>query len=223
MKHIFIIPAILFDTPFCDQIAKDCEKASQGCLGWVRLNSMEESIRKGMMNVARSSLNGRIIGFILWSKPSRGANKGWHVVHTLAVDILHQREGIGRVLLNSVPLPIRLKCPVEVGKTPYPNPANDFYRAMGFTLAGTDTTKKGKLLNVWEKRMSKKRLVTYDEPFRLSNRALEWLAEHGYVGSTYANLLPDDPLVVECFETLGSAAAGTADDGHVIYIEVVTE
>lgn len=147
----FVVPANEAHIRECDLIARECEALAKGSLGWVRRDSMFDAISKGTMNVALSFASESVRGFVIWSKPSRGANTGWHVVHTLAVDVLHQREGIGEVLLNSVPLPIRLKCPVEVGGQPS-NSANLFYAKMDFKLMRLDTTKGGKLLNVWEKR-----------------------------------------------------------------------
>lgn len=136
----------------CDQIAREWEGALKGCLGWVRKDSMLNAIAADMMNVALDE-DGYVRGFVIWSTPTRGVNKGWHVIHTLAADIPYTSKGIGTALVQSVPNPIRLKCPlkVRVGKAEWDNTANEFYAKLGFTLAGTDTTKAGRLLNVWER------------------------------------------------------------------------
>lgn len=136
----------------CDQIAREWESALKGCLGWVRKDSMRNAIAAGMMNVALDT-DGFVRGFVIWSTPTRGVNKGWNVIHTLAVDVVHANKGIGTALVESVPTPIRLKCPtlVRVNKADWENTANGFYAKIGFTLAGTDTTKAGRQLNVWER------------------------------------------------------------------------
>lgn len=136
----------------CDQIARDWESALKGCLGWVRKDSMQNAIAVGMMNVALDE-DGFVRGFVIWSTPTRGTNKGWNVIHSLATDIPYTSKGIGAALVASVPTPIRLKCParVRVNKTDRENTANAFYAKIGFTLVGTDTTKAGRQLQVWEK------------------------------------------------------------------------
>lgn len=135
----------------CDQIAREWESALKGCLGWVRKDSMRNAIAADMMNIALDT-EGSALGFVIWSTPTRGVNKGWHVIHSLAVDVVYAGEGVGTALVQSVPRPIRLKCPlkVRVGKVERENSANEFYAKVGFTLAGTDETKAGRLLNVWE-------------------------------------------------------------------------
>lgn len=136
----------------CDQIAREWEAALKGCLGWVRKDSMRNAIAADMMNVALDE-DDCVRGFVIWSTPTRGTNKGWNVIHTLAVDVTCNGKGIGTALVRSVPRPIRLKCPVKVrvGKAERDNTANEFYAKIGFTLAGTDTTKAGRRLNVWER------------------------------------------------------------------------
>lgn len=135
----------------CDQIVREWESALKGCLGWVRKDSMRNAIAANMMNVALDT-EGSALGFVIWSTPTRGVNKGWNVIHSLAVDVVYAREWIGTALVASVPLPIRLKCPVKVkvSKAEWDNTANQFYAKLGFRLAGTDETKAGRLLNVWE-------------------------------------------------------------------------
>jgi len=142
-------PSLPRDTADCNHIARACEKSARSSLGWVRIGSMHKAMNDGRMNTLAQG--GHIRGFVLWSKPSRGKNKGFQVIHALAINPEFQRRGFGQELLTSVPLPVRLKCPVTVGKDEHANPANLFYAAMGFALVWTDTATSGKLLNVWEK------------------------------------------------------------------------
>lgn len=136
------------DIDACDTIAKAQEKRYPSSLGWVMKVSY---IRKNhFFHVAE--VDGIVRGFVLYSRPTRGANEGWSVVHALAVASDFERQGVGRNLLYSVPCPIRLKCPQTVGKEHLPNPANDFYRNAGFRLSGEEAGKHRKL-NIWELRI----------------------------------------------------------------------
>lgn len=133
------------DIDACDTIAKAQEKRYPSSLGWVMKVSY---IRKNhFFHVAE--VDGIVRGFVLYSRPTRGANEGWSVVHALAVASDFERQGVGRNLLYSVPCPIRLKCPQTVGKEHLPNPANDFYRNAGFRLSGEEAGKHRRL-NIYE-------------------------------------------------------------------------
>jgi GNAT superfamily N-acetyltransferase len=133
------------DVTACDRIARQQEKAQPSSLGWV----MKQSYTAKNHTFHVGEVDGIIRGFVLFSTPTRGKNKSWHVVHALAVQPGWEGWGIGRNLLYSVPTPIRLKCPQTVGKTPRTNPANAFYRNAGMQLAGTEAGNK-RALNVWE-------------------------------------------------------------------------
>jgi GNAT superfamily N-acetyltransferase len=135
------------DVAACDRIARQQEKAQPSSLGWV----MKQSYTANNHTFHVGEVDGIIRGFVLFSTPTRGKNKSWHVVHALAVQPGWEGWGIGRNLLYSVPTPIRLKCPQTVGKTPRANPANAFYRNAGMQLAGTEAGKH-RALNVWEMR-----------------------------------------------------------------------
>jgi hypothetical protein len=132
--RFYIRRGTLADVPDCDRIARGREKLAKGSLGWVMRNSIQRAAETGCLHVA--VLDNVVRGFVLFSQPTRGANKGWNVIHTLAVELGYDGLGIGRNLLYSTPHPVRLKCP-----------------AFGMRAAGTDTTKAGKRLNVWERRI----------------------------------------------------------------------
>lgn len=137
--------ATAHDIDACDRIARQHPLA----LGWVMRTSLRSAAERGGLYVAQTDAG--VVGFVEWAQPTRGANKGWTVVYHLAVDKAHQGAGIGKRLLHSVPTPIRLKCPVALADAP--NPANAFYASLGMMNTGTDTTRGGKLLNVWEMRV----------------------------------------------------------------------
>lgn len=63
---------------------------------------------------------------------------GWHTVYQLCSEC----PGVGRALLEAVPLPRRLRCPAELD-------ANGFYAHLGGTLARTEPGRKRPLC-VWE-------------------------------------------------------------------------
>lgn len=146
---ILTYPALRSDIPTLDQIARACEKLAPSSLGWVRRDSMERAYEAGCLNIAQ--FDAQTVGFVLWSNPTRGTNKGFRVVHTLAVHPDYQRKGIGRSLLEDLLLPVRLKCPITVGRDNRTNPANAFYAALGLTLLRIEVTKAGRQLNVWER------------------------------------------------------------------------
>lgn len=68
---------------------------------------------------------------------------GVSVVYEIAVPMIYRGKGLGRKLLEQVPLPVRLKCPSD-------NASNRFYEAVGFKLVKMEQGKK-KRLNTWEK------------------------------------------------------------------------
>lgn len=136
------------DVDACDKIARACERLAKGSLGWVRKDGLHESVDKQTLHGA--VWQDAVIGFADFSTPSRGANKGWNVIHALAVHPDERIKGVGRTLLYSVPTPIRLKCPEHINGAEY-NVANDFYKRAGMILRDADVTQStGKRLNVWE-------------------------------------------------------------------------
>lgn len=138
-----IRPATDSDVPVIARLIRAQEKAHAGSLGGVHYPSLRESVRKGWVHVAL--FGAEIVGSVEYYR----RQDGWQTVYQLVTDPRYEGLGIGRNLLYSVECPIRLKCPVTVnGSTP--NAANGFYERAGMRLAGTDTTRTGKALNVWE-------------------------------------------------------------------------
>lgn len=77
-----------------------------------------------------------------------GAFCHWHrrrdgisVIYEICVSKELRRKGLGREMVQSLPLPIRLKCPVD-------NHANGFYQHLRFELVATEPGKK-RALNIW--------------------------------------------------------------------------
>lgn len=148
--RFYIRRGTLADVPDCVRIARGRKKVAKGSLGRVMRNSIQRAAETGCLHVA--VLDNVVRGFVRFSQPTRGANKGWNVIRMLAVELGYDGLGIGRNLLYSTPHPVRLKCPAFVNGDE-PNVANRFYAAAGMRLAGTDTTEAGKRLNVWERRI----------------------------------------------------------------------
>lgn len=63
---------------------------------------------------------------------------GWHTVY----DLVSERPGNGRLLLEAVPRPRRLRCPTDLA-------ANGFYAHVGGRLVRTEPGRR-RALNVWE-------------------------------------------------------------------------
>lgn len=134
--YVYVRRATADDVAACAAIAGKLRHE----LGFVRTNGLIDSAAKGRLYVADDG--GLIVGFVEFNRPTRGENVGYSVVYHLAVHPEHRRRDIGRRLLYSVPHPVRLKCPVDLA-------ANDFYRAVGFTLVRTVSGKR-RDLNIWE-------------------------------------------------------------------------
>lgn len=97
-------------------------------LGYVSYGAIKDSILKQEMLIAGDGK-----GFCRWHK----RRDGWNVVY----DLVSEKKGAGKALLLAVPLPRRLKAPVDIA-------ANGFYERMGGQLAGVEEGKKRRL-NVW--------------------------------------------------------------------------
>lgn len=97
-------------------------------LGFVRRAALAAGIARGEVLVMGEA------GFCHY----RTRRDGVHVVY----EIVSEERGTGRELLMAVPLPVRLKCPVDAA-------ANGFYAHMGGVLVETEAGKQ-RSLNVWE-------------------------------------------------------------------------
>lgn len=127
--------ATLSDIPAIQAVARQHSKM----LGFVRRASLERAAAKAELFVAEDA--GQVVGFVNW----HARRDGWSTVYEIAVSQANQGQGIGRVLLYSVPCPIRLKCTQD-------NPANRFYINAGMMLANVEKGRK-RPLNVYEMRV----------------------------------------------------------------------
>jgi hypothetical protein len=72
----------------------------------------------------------------------------WHLRRDGVItiyEIIRTRPGAGSEMLNQLRAlgkPIQLKCPQDL-------PANAWYRRRGFRHAGIETTRSGRMLNIW--------------------------------------------------------------------------
>lgn len=106
-------------------------------LGFVNSAALASAINRRELYVA--VLDGRTIGFVNFHR----RKDGWNTIYEIAVGREHRGEKIGRALLESVPLPRRLKCTVDN------TTANDFYAAVDMALIRTELG-KSRMLNVWQ-------------------------------------------------------------------------
>lgn len=67
----------------------------------------------------------------------------WTTVREIVIDQQHRGRGYGTELLNCIPRPFRLRCPVDL-------PSNAFYRGYGLTHTWQEEKDKGRSLNVWQ-------------------------------------------------------------------------
>lgn len=67
---------------------------------------------------------------------------GVSVIYEICVPVEHRGKGIAKTMINMIPTPVRLKCPVD-------NESNGFYKYIGFELLGTEPGKK-RMLNIWQ-------------------------------------------------------------------------
>lgn len=114
-------------------------------LGFVIRGALAKSIETSEIIVA-AEYNGEIVGFVQY----RHRKDEQTTLYNIVVVSSHQRQGIGRLLVDSLGNEVRehqkqfilLKCPSRL-------PANDFYRDYGFTLQTVEEGKK-RALNVWK-------------------------------------------------------------------------
>jgi N-acetylglutamate synthase-like GNAT family acetyltransferase len=66
---------------------------------------------------------------------------GVSVIYEICVPVEHRGGGIAKAMINMIPPPIQLKCPVD-------NESNKFYEHFGFKLLCVDPGEK-RMLNVW--------------------------------------------------------------------------
>lgn len=64
------------------------------------------------------------------------------VIYEICVPGEARGQGIARKMIELLPQPIRLKCPVD-------NSSNEFYRHLGFICLGQESGRK-RMLNIWQ-------------------------------------------------------------------------
>ena len=107
-------------------------------VGFIVRGALLDAVKRGELLVALDG--GEVVGFCHYHT----RKDGWTTVREIAVKDGQRRGGIGTELINAVPRPIRLKCAVD-------NPANEFYRSLGFVRISKEAGKKREL-NVWQQR-----------------------------------------------------------------------
>lgn len=132
------------DIPAVAALIRAQEQRVAGSLGAPHYPSLRLAAREQRLHVAEMNGAG-VVGYVEYYR----RRDGTQTVYGLAVGARYEGIGVGRNLLYSVECPIRLKCPQKVNGVD-PNPANRFYDRAGLRLTGTDTTRGGKALNVWE-------------------------------------------------------------------------
>lgn len=106
-------------------------------LGYVMWPALRESMARGTLLVAVDAAHGGVVGFVNY----RARRDGWHTIYEIAAS--QKGHGVGRVLIDAVPRPTRLKCTID-------NDANAFYERVGFAYVGTEDGRK-RALNVWQR------------------------------------------------------------------------
>ena len=108
-------------------------------LGYVMYPSLRRAIEKRELLVA--TFGHQIVGFVNWHL----RRDGWATVYEIAVATEFKRIGIGKALLDAIPYPVQLKCPVD-------NPANKFYERIGMRFVERQPGRKREL-NLYRQEM----------------------------------------------------------------------
>lgn len=118
-----------------DEIKKIADKHTKE-IGFVLRPSLEEHCKNGTLLVYE--IDGMIAGFVNYHHRKDKIN----TIYEICVSDNFRHRGIGKLLIDKVPRPIRLKCPVD-------NESNKFYIYIGAKLIETVPGKK-RDLNVYE-------------------------------------------------------------------------
>jgi len=106
-------------------------------LGFVMLQSLRRAITKNELYVAEYGQ--RVVGFCNWHR----CQDGWTTIYEVAVDKTRRGEQIGRALVETVPLPRRLKCTRDNDR------ANRFYKHIGGEIVALEQGRK-RMLYRWQ-------------------------------------------------------------------------
>lgn len=135
---MMVRPASLDDIDAIKAVAD----ANRPSLGFVMRPALHEAQARGELLVAADG--GVVVGFVNYRTLTR-VRLGWHTVYEVCVAEDARGRGCGRALLDAVPRPVRLKCPVDL-------PSNEFYRRCGLINVWTEQDRgDGKRdLNIWQ-------------------------------------------------------------------------
>lgn len=120
----------------------DVRQALPPDLSWIK--SMADRHRHELSFVTRATLAAAITNQELLVVEGAGfchyhrRRDGWHTIYHL----VSEKPGTGRVLLNAMPRPTRLKCPIDLE-------ANGFYAYCDGTIVRVEAGKR-RQINVWE-------------------------------------------------------------------------
>ena len=109
-------------------------------LGFVMRSALVEAQARGELLVAEEG--GAVVGFVNYRTLTR-VRPGWRTVYEICVDEAARGQGYGTALLDAVPRPVRLKCPVDL-------PSNEFYRRYGLLNVWTEQRDGKRDLNIWQ-------------------------------------------------------------------------
>lgn len=118
-----------------DAVQKIANQNSKA-VGFVMKAALHEAVKREELLVAL--INEQIVGFAHFHK----RRDGWTTLYEIAV-LKPNGAGTGLALLHQLPLPLRLKCPVD-------NQSNTWYVSVGMTLVRTDPGRK-RALNVYQR------------------------------------------------------------------------
>jgi ribosomal protein S18 acetylase RimI-like enzyme len=99
-------------------------------LGYVMYPALREALKRLELYVA--FVGSEIVGFVHWHLRKDGVR----TIYEIATHRDWQGKGVGKMLLNSVPAPVRLKCTIDNVH------ANVFYKSQGFILKEIEPGRK---------------------------------------------------------------------------------
>ncbi len=120
--------ATIDDVKWIAEVAKKNTKE----LGFLPNVVIAEAINRNGVHVHKPSWS-----FVIF----RTRKDGVTTVSVICVPKFNRGQGAGRLLIESVPKPIQLKCPAFL-------PSNEFYRRLGFKHQGSEKTPQH-VVNLW--------------------------------------------------------------------------
>lgn len=127
-------------TPDDISAVKRIADGNKTALGFVMRPALVEAQARGELLVAEEG--GAVVGFVNYRTLTR-VRPGWRTVYEICVCRDARGKGHGAALLDAVPRPVRLKCPVDL-------PSNEFYRRYGLLNVWTEDRDSKRSLNVWQ-------------------------------------------------------------------------